>query len=714
MKKASIKFYVVILAILTIFTMPVFASTSTDNATSSYTYWLGYKEKTFTHCKQMYEVETVLTGEDFGYTDFNKPSDIFVSENNMIYLVESGASRLTILDSNFNVVNSLTAFIDSNGERYEFFGAEGVFVTKNGTIYVADKNNKRILIGTEDGSLIKAHNLPESSLIPSDFIYQPTGVIVDDNGFMYVVSNGSTYGALLFTPNGDFQGFYGANTVKTNIGSAFKTLWKDFFATEEQLKGQVQKIPFQFTDICLDSKNFVYTVTGMTNLENDTQSGQIRCLNPKGKTILTVRETEKYTSTDTFNFGDIEVAENTQGTGYRFQNFVSIDVDAEGYIYALDQAYGRIYVYDSECNLLNAFGGGAGTGMQQGTFEFANSIAVSNNRILVSDNIKNNVTVFALNDYGKLLRAADNLYIDGEYLQSKNLWEKVNKEDPNCQLAYQGIAKACLIEKDYEKALEYAKEGMDYSTYNQAFTYARTNLLKNSFKWTLIVAVVVILLIIVFFVFKKKKNWKLKINQRFKIYITSFLHPFEFANAIKFQNKGSFVLATITLVLFYMFEVLGITNGGFIFSKFDVHSYNSFYTFLSTIGLVVLWTFAYWSVAVLMSGKCKLKEVFIVSSYAMLPQVFNGIFYLIASNILVFEEATAMTVVSAITLILSGIVLCIGCMISCEYSFFKFVGVAIISVLAMSLVVFVIFMILTLDQQLITFIQSIFKEVVYR
>ena len=699
---------------VTVFTTPVLAATSTDSVTTSYTYWLGYKEKTFSYCKPMYEVETVLTGNDFGYKDFNKPSDIFLSEDNKLYIVENGSSRLTIWDSNYNVVGSITAFIDSNGEKYEFLGSEGVFVTKEGEIYIADKSNKRILVGKEDGTLIEEHTLPETALIPSDFIYQPTRVVVDDNGFMYVISNGSTYGALLLTPNGEFQGFYGANKVKTDIASTIKTLWKDLFATNEQLQGQVQKIPFQFTDICIDQNDFTYTVTGITDMTDDSQTGQIRCLNPKGKTILTVKETEKYVNTDAYNFGDIEVAENNQGTGLRLQNFVSVDVDTGGYIYALDQTYGRIYVYDSECNLLNAFGGGVGVGTQSGTFENANSITVNNDRIYVSDNTKNSITVFKLNDYGKTLKEADTLYIKGEYERAKGLWETVNKIDPNCQLAYHGLAKAYLIEKDYERALQYSEEGLDYSTYNQAFTYARTGLLKDSFKLTLVIIVILIALIIAFFVIKKKKNWKFYINHKFKVYITSFLHPFEFANAIKFQNKGSLLLAVISLILFYAFEVLGITNGGFIFSKFDVHSYNSFYTLLSTVGLVILWSLCYWAVAVLLSGKCKLKEVFIVSSYAMLPQIFNAIFYLIASNVLVFEEATAITVVGVITLILSGIMLCIGCMVCSEFSFFKFVGVTIISVLAMCLVVFVIFMVLTLDQQLIVFIQSVLKEIVYR
>ena len=223
-----------------------------------------------------------------------------------------------------------------------------------------------------------------------------------------------------------------------------------------------------------------------------------------------------------------------------------------------------------------------------------------------------------------------------------------------------------------------------------------------------------VFLVIALIIVKKKKKRKFALNPKFKIFITSFLHPFEFAKAVKFQNRGSFILASVSLLLFYVFRVLDVTNGGFLFSKFNVHKYNSFYTFLSTVGLVILWSLSYWAVAVLLSGKCKLKEILIVSSYAMLPQILNAIFYLIASNVLVFEEATAITIVNVISLLLSGIVLCIGCMICCEFSFFKFVGVAIISVLSMCLIVFVIFMVLTLDQQLIVFIKSIFKEVAYR
>lgn len=695
-------------------TSSVSAEVASDSATSTYSYWLGYNEKTLVYVKPIYETEKVLYGFDFGYSDFSKPSDIYCDDNGKLFIVESGSSRLTVIDSEYKLQKSITEFVDEGGNEYEFFGANGVFVDETDRIYIADTLNGRILVGDLSGKLIKEMGLPESSLIPEDFIYQPTKIIVDNKGFMYVISSGSTYGALLFTPEGEFQGFYGANTVTNDITSALKNLWSNFFATDEQLQGQVQKIPFQFTDICLDEGDFVYTVTGATDLTDLEQVGQIRCLNPKGQNILDVKETEKYTDSDSFNFGDNRVANQAIGSGYRLQNFVSVDVDSEGFMYALDTTYGRIFVYDRECNLLSAFGGGTGAGDKAGTFTTANSIAVHNGKIFVSDNTKNSVTVFEVNDYGKLLRKADTLYLDGKYAESKEYWLSVNEYDPNCQLAYHGLAKVYLIEKNYDKALYYAEEGLDYSTYNQAFTYVRNEKLQVVFKISLVVAVLLTVLIVFFLIFKKKKNWKIKINNKIKICFISFIHPFDAVNQIKFHNQGSIVIAAVLLVLFYVFKVLGVTNGGFMFSKFDPQTYSSVYTLLGSVGLVLLWTICYWAVAVLFSGKCKLKEIFIVSSYAMLPQIINGIFYLIASNILVFEESVALTAVGTVMLILSGIVLCIGCMICSEYSFFKFAGVAVVTVLAMCLVVFVIFMVLTLDQQLLSFIQSVFKEVIYR
>ena len=690
------------------------AEKSSGTVNSSYSYWLGYKQKKLVQTKDMYELYDTYTGKDFGYNNFAEPSDLFFDKKGNLYVLEKSTSRLTILDNDFKFTKAITEFIDDEGSTYNFAGSNGVFVDDSGIIYIADTFNARILKGDIEGKLIEEFVLPQSSLIPEDFIYQPMKIAVNSQGYMYIISNGSTYGSLLLDSNGVFQGFYGANTVKTDIGTFFKNIWSNFFATDEQLAGQVQKIPFQFTDICLGKDDFAYTVTGTTDVTETTQTGQIRCLSPKGKNILTVKDSEKYSDADSFNFGDLDIAMNSTGTSYRFQNFVSVEVDDDGYIYALDATYGRVYVYDSECNLLTAFGGGMGVGEHKGTFMTANTVVAKDNILAVSDSEKNSISIFQLTEYGKLFKEADTLYIRGKYTESKNMWQTINTMDPNCQLSYQGLAKAYLVEKDYENALKYSKQGLDYVTYNQAFSYTRNESLRNAFGFSLAAIFIFIILIIVVKIYMKKRGKKFELKPSMKLYFNSFLHPFEFANSVKFQKQGSLIIATVSIVLFYIFKVLGITNGGFMFSKFDKSTYSSFYTLLGSVGVVLLWVIAFWGVAVLFSGKCKLKEIYIITGYALLPQIVNGIFYLIASNVLIYEESITLTVFATITLILSGIVIAIGCMVCSEYSFFKFSGVAIVSVLGMCLIVFVIFMVLTLDQQLITFIQNIFKEITYR
>ena len=708
MKKRFFKFIVAVFVLCLILATAVSADT-----TKSYTYWIGAKDKALVYSKPIYDYYKIVTGASLGYNDFNKPSDVFFDKEGNIYILEEGNSRISVTDENGKLIKTITEFYGESGEKFEFSGAKGLYITDDGYIYIADTLNARILKGDTSGKLIKEFLLPKSTLIPEDFIYMPTKVAVDKKGFIYVVSSGSTYGALLFDSVGNFNRFYGSNTVSENVTTFFKTLWNRFFASEEQLSGQVQKVPYQFTDICLDRNDFVYTVTGTTNLNETEQVGQIRCLNPKSKNVLTVKNAEKYENTDSFNFGDDEVADKSQGSGYRLQNFVSVAVDDYGNIFALDNTYGRIYVYDRECNLLCAFSGGMGESDENGTFVNATDIAVSGDKIYVSDATLNSVTIFKLNGYGELLIEADELYLNGNYSEAKKFWLEINKLDPNCQVAYHGLAKAYLIEENYELALHYAKEGKDYASYNQAFTYERTKIFKSAFLPVIAVIIAICAAIIILSYLKKRGKIQFKINKKLKIMLTSPFHPFELARSVK-QKNGSYILATAVLIIFYVTKVADETMGGFLFSKFDAHSYNALFTFLSTVVLVLLWTICYWAMSVLLSGKCKLGEVYIVSSYAMIPQIVNCIFHLAMSNVLVSEEAALLSGFSMIMLILSAIILCIGCMGISEFGFFTFLGVTILSVAAMVVVVFVIFMVLTLDQQLVAFMQSIYKEVMFR
>lgn len=669
----------------------------------SYTYWLGYDQKTLVETKEMYLVKTVLTAQDLQLPDFAHPSAMALDKDENLYIIEDDVSRLTVLNKELQVTHRITAFTDDDKNAYGFAGASDICVAEDGRIYIADTAEARILVGDLSGDLIAVFQSPKSDAVPDDFIFSPIRVAVDSKDSVYVLSSGSTYGAVLYNKSGEFQSFFGANRVTSSALTVLSRLWDMWFMKDEQRAGQIQKIPYQFNDICIDADDFVYTVTGALSENELIQKGQIRCLSAAGKNILKVKGNMQYTNSDSFNFGDAQAMSRT--------DFRYIEIDDFGFIYALDVINGRIFVYDRECNLLSAFGGGSGAGTQYGTFKTPSALAVGEDTLYVADFSHSTITIFSQTEYGSLVKKADALFLEGKYEQAGTLFKEVLRLDKNSQLAYRGLAKYYLVAGDYEQALEMAKHGLDYSTYSQAFRRISLLNMKQVFAAGLGVAVLIITVVISMVVIFKKRRIVVALPSRLKIYASGFIHPFATANQIKYGNGGSVLLATTTLFLFYVFQVLEDTSGGFLYNRFDRNTYNSIYTFLGTVGIVILWSACYWAMSVIFNGKSRLREVFIISSYAMVPQIIKSLFFLIVSHLSSAPAEGLIQTFSVIMFILSGIVLVIGCMVISEFDLFKMVGTSILAVIAMGVVIFLIFMIMVLDQQFIEFVRTLYLEI---
>ncbi len=707
MKKLIIALLITLIAFSS--AVPVFASESIQNSPdNTYSYWLGYDDKNLVPAKPIYEVSKTIIGNDIGYNGVNfVPTDIFCAEDGKIYILEADTSRVTILDKNYSQISNFTA-VTKNGESIMFDGATGIFVHKDGRVFIADTNHAKVLICNSNGEYISELDLPKSKIIPKDFEFYPSKVTVDKEGYIYVLSKGSTYGALLYNSKYGFEGFYGANTTKTTIGGFFSQIWNNFVMTDEMLSGQIKSIPYQFTDFCADSEGFIYTVTG--NTSETEQTGQIKCLGPSATNLLRVKQTDKYKNSNDFNFSDT----NSSTVHLVNVDFNGIAVDEDGYIYALDSTYGRIFVYDKECNLLSAFGGGFGEGKQKGVFSLAGSIDAKNGKVFVVDQNLGTITVFGETKYGALVKSADAHYLSGDYEEGYDLFKKTLSLDRNSQVAYRGLAKSCIIKGDYKKALYYAKCGIDYESYSQALEMTRSDYLNSNLWWIVLIIVFVIFAIIFVPLMLKKKNKKLITNKKVICMLSSSVHPFDASYLIAKENMGSVPLAVICLVLFFIAKVLQDTKSGFLFSRFNAETYNSVMTLIGSVGVVLLWSVCSWAISVLFEGKCRLKQTFVIASYAMIPQIINSILFLIFSQFLTSDEAVLISIISVLSLILSGIVIVIGNMTINEFNFFKFLGTAIVTLVAMFVCIFVIFMVAILMQQLFTFFATVMSEVMYR
>ena len=106
--------------------------------------------------------------------------------------------------------------------------------------------------------------------------------------------------------------------------------------------------------------------------------------------------------------------------------------------------------------------------------------------------------------------------------------------------------------------------------------------------------------------------------------------------------------------------------------------------------------------------------MFIATSYALIPLTFYTYIRVVLSHVLSMAGLSIMDGLHTVILIFTFFILSVAIMTAHEYDFFKFMSTSIVTVLFMVLVVFVIFLVGVLLQQVGEFAVSVFQEVFYR
>lgn len=713
-----VAFLLMLVVLMSVFAMTASAEAIQKSPYDTYTYWTAPGTQWTASSTPMYEYKATIDAASLGVTAFKDPADVFTDAKGLIYIVDSGNGRIVVANPDYTL-NTEIKNLSFKGEELDFTGAAGIFVTKDQTIYIADTEHARVIVTDLKNKVLAVLTLPDEEVIPANFNYRPAKIAVDSHGYTYILSDGSYYGALLYKPDGTFSGFYGSNSVAGSILGVFEKIYDMIFVSETQKMNAEKSLPYSFTDIAVDEKDFVYTATGAVSTTT-SNAGQLKKLSPGGTNVLKNKTKTKVTSAEGTNFSDTKVgiryAKASGGYAWRVADVGSMDVDRYGYMYGLCKTYGHVLIYDQECNQLGVFGGGAGAGTQSGTFTRAVSIHVNdlNQDVLVVDSIGLSVTIFSETEYGALVKQAQEMTNRGDYVDAKPYWEKALSYDRNQQLAYRGLSRAALIEEEYETTLQYAKMGYDQDTYATAFVYVRNDYLADNFLWIFGIAVVLVGGLIAFLVYSNKHELKLVKNVKLSTMFQCVVHPFEGAKQIRYYNNGSMRLATLLMVLYFLTTVILELYEGFMYNIFDKSTYSAAFSLMRTFGIVLLWTVCNWAMSTLFQGKGKMKHVYLVTCYALIPQIANNILVTLLSNVLSPDEALVITAISFVCTALTAIMLCVGIMTIHEYGFFKFLVMAIVVVLAMLVAVFVILMMYVLIQQLVTFIMTIYKEVTYR
>lgn len=203
---------------------------------------------------------------------------------------------------------------------------------------------------------------------------------------------------------------------------------------------------------------------------------------------------------------------------------------------------------------------------------------------------------------------------------------------------------------------------------------------------------------------------KRKLNHMFY----SMAHPMSGYYEVRHENKGSVLLAFLTVFLFGVSFSANRQYASFIVNDTNPLSINSIMEVLSVIALFLLFCIGNWSITCLLDGEGRLVDILTVTGYSMLPMVLaftplTMFSYLIAEN----EEAFYY-VLMGLSILYFIILEIIGIMIVHNFSAGKTITIIIGTILAMFVILFLILLLYSIVQQIIGFFGGIYDEFMLR
>jgi hypothetical protein len=658
-----------------------------------------------------YEAVAQVFGQDLGIGPWNAPTDLFITGNGDIYLLDSGNGRVVTFDASLSAARSIDVFT-LDGQPSPLASPSGIHVADDGTLIIADTGNSRIVFCGPDGSIQKVIGKPVSELYPQTAEFRPLRIVQDDSGILYAVCASIYDGAVLFDVSGEFIGFFGGNRVEVSLKLLSDRFWKSVFSNSNREKFS-NYIPVEHTSLDVDEENMIYTVTANAS----SNANIVRKLNSMG--INTI-EQNVYNSFQG-GFGDLNpivVKRQVVKSGLR-----DITVDRNGFMTCIDGTRGRIFQYDAEANLLFVFGG---IGSQLGLFINPSAIESREDRLYVLDKTTNAMTVFRRTTFGSKVQEATMLYDEGFYEESVAPWNDVLRMDSNFGLAYIGIGKAQLQSEDFQSAMRNFRTAGYVAGYDEAYGEYRTQRMRADFTLFALLALLIAAIPLVLRIPSLRaavdaplvrilasppgvRVRRILLPLRHSAAIMS--HPIDgYSDLFHRRQQSPYAAAAISLFFFAALVVRRQLSGFLFNAGTQTNEINLPYLFVQSAGLLLVFSVVNWALCTLFDGKGRVKDIFAAAAYASQPYVLCLFAATALSNVLRRDEGVFIEYLVLLGQLYSILLLVKGIEAVHQYTLPQTLTAIITTVVGILILIILCILALTLVQQIVGFVTTVYRE----
>ncbi|MCB9136453.1 MAG: hypothetical protein H6636_13580 [Anaerolineales bacterium] len=648
--------------------------TTQVRADSPYTTWTsgpgGYATMTQDAYSPIAEMDLPVSGAE----------DMFVAADGTMYIADTGNGRILKLED-FQEVGSYGKDV--------LQGPTGVYVDEDGVMYIADAKKDTIVILDAEGNLVNEFGRPTEPLFGKSREFLPRKIAVDARKNLYIISEGSVNGVVQMNTSGNFIGYFGANSAQMSL----KMILQRMFLTEDQLAQFIKNEAASPSNITIDQQSMVYTITAGTSFEKS-----IRRFTVSGKNIFP----------------------NAPWGSSSFRDLVVSDED--GLLLTVD-GEGVIFEYNLDGTVLFAFGA-TDTGDQRlGTLINPTAIERYHDQVYVLDKEKNAVVVYQTTAFANLVHKGISLYTDGFYEEAKPYFEQVLNYNGSFIMAYQAIADAYFKERDYPNALTSYRYAEDRDGYSEAFWEMRNFILQQyltqAILWFLGLAIVQSGVKR----FDKRYGWFNPIRKWFKdlqkikliddfVFMFRFIkYPADSFYYIKKDLRGSMTFAILIYVWVILARVVALYVTGFPFNPYSSLSFIPVEREIVNALLIIgLWNGANYLVSTISDGEGRVRDVIMGSAYSLFPYALFALPIALVSNVLTLNEVFIYSFSMNLMWAWTGMMLFIMVKEVHNYSFSETVRNVLTTLFTIALFALTGYILYVLFNQLFDFVSAILQE----